>query len=189
MDLEPSPKKKVHFADIMGLDLIKVKTITPNNSCENLFKIFSPHLRLSNEAFSSKKFIFNIQPPLNDAQVLFRLTTQNVCLEEIAFSCCTMSGTVRVRNIAYEKKVFIRYTVDEWETFEDKWADFVPYSSDGETEKFEFRVSIPKDFVGLRIRFAICFQCGNAEYWDNNLNDNYTVDVREEVCRRIANIK
>lgn len=192
MNLESPRKKRVHFADILGQDLIKVKMITPNNSCENLFNLLSPHLRLPkvlSEAVLSKQFVFNLRQPLNEAQVSRRLTTQNVCLENIAFSCCSMSGTVCVKNIAYEKQVFVRYTIDEWNTFHDKWADYVPFSSDGITEKFSFRVSIPKDFVGRRIIFAICYRVGSMEYWDNNFNDNYTVEVREEICRRMGNIK
>lgn len=177
-------KKKVQFADILGQDLVKVRQITPNNSQENFFNLLSSRLHLPEiicDAAASKQLVCDFRRHLNDVNFPQRVITQNVCLENIAFSGFVITGIVRVKNIAHQKQVFVRYTLDGWKSYRDSWADFVPFSSNGITDKFSFRIQIPNDLdTERKIDFAICYRVGRSEYWDNNFNGNYTVDVREK---------
>ena len=160
-------KKKVQFADILGQDLVKVRQITPNNSQENLLNLLSSHLHLTEiicDATASKQLVCNFGRNLNDTDFPQRVITQNVCLENITFSGFVITGIVRVRNIAHQKQVFVRYTLDDWKSYRDSWADFVPFSSNGITDKFSFRIQIPIDLdSGREIYFAICYP--RRQWW------------------------
>jgi hypothetical protein len=63
----------------------------------------------------------------------------------------TIEGRVLVRNIAYEKRVFARFTLDAWETHRDEPAHFVQHyaaegwaggvrAGDPGTDAFEFTI-------------------------------------------------
>ena len=194
--IEPEPhKKKVQFADILGQDLVKVRYITPNNSHENMINLLCNELQLTENILDSsdfKQFVCDFRKLLNKESFPQRVVTQNVCLEDILVSGFVNKGIVRVKNIAHTKQVFVRYTLDNWQSYQDCWADFVPYSSDGITDKFSFRIQVSKELVSLqRIEFAICYRVGNGEYWDNNFNQNYSLNVRRKakVCRRRQNLR
>lgn len=184
MDFIAPNKKKVQFADILGQDLVKVKYITPNNSQENLLDLLSNELYFSSISWKesvSRQLVWDFRKHLNKENFPQRVITQHVCLEDIVITGFVITGIVRVKNISYQKQVFVRYTLDDWQTYRDSWADFVPYSSDGITDKFSFRIQISNEIDSCQnIDFAICFRVGNGEYWDNNFNKNYTVEVRQK---------
>lgn len=87
-----------------------------------------------------------------------------------------MTGVVRVANICYRKQVTVRYTTNNWVTFDDLTASYVLDSNDGATDRFSFSVNLPKCItVGGRLEFAIRYDAGDVilTFWDNNYGDNY----------------
>lgn len=171
-------KRRVHFADYDGQDLVSVKMITPTNSEEDLsMNKVVDILNHSATPVHLKRFSCCFTQPGSDEKFLSRVMERIVCLENIVFCGFAMTGTVRVKNIAFAKEVTARYTVDQWKSYRDVWADYVPKSSDGETDRFQFRVSIPQDVdVGAKLEFAIRYRTAGEEYWDNNFNRNYSAE-------------
>lgn len=171
-------KRHVHFADFDGQDLVSVKIITPANSEEDLSGCRTVDI-LNNAAtpILLKRFKCCFTQPASEEGFNARVIERNVCLENAVFCGFAMTGTVKVKNIAFAKEVTVRYTVDGWQSYRDIWADYVPKSSDGETDRFQFRISIPQDVdVGGRLEFAIRYRTAGKEYWDNNFQRNYCAE-------------
>ena len=171
-------KRRVHFADFDGQDLVSVKMITPASSEEDLSR--NKKLDILNHSATPvhlKRMSCCFTQPASDDKFIARVIERNVCLENVVFCGFAMTGTVKVKNIAFAKEVTARYTVDGWKSFRDVWADYVPKSSDGKTDRFQFRISIPQDLdVGGKLEFAIRYCTAGEEFWDNNFNRNYCAE-------------
>lgn len=171
-------KRRVHFADFDGQDLVSVKVITPANSEEDLSR--DKKLDILNHSATPvhlKRFSCCFTQPASDTKFTARVMERKVCLENVVFCGFAMTGTVKVKNISFAKEVTARYTADGWKTYRDVWADYVPKSSDGETDRFQFRISIPQDLdVGAKLEFAIRYSTAGEEYWDNNFHRNYCAE-------------
>ena len=106
-----------------------------------------------------------------------------------------LRGTVRVRNIAYEKRVAARFTIDDWTTVSEVLAlhsgPAVSHhdNGDGEDGKWDrFAFSISLEFYAPRLAgassrshaftllLAVRFTApGVGEWWDNNGGDNFRI--------------
>lgn len=80
-----------------------------------------------------------------------------------------LRGTVRVRNIAYEKCVAARFTTDGWTTVSEAHARYVgpaPGGTDTAWDVFAFSIPLhaPRTLL-LAVRYAVP---GVGEWWDNN---------------------
>ncbi|KAI7697923.1 Protein phosphatase 1 regulatory subunit 3A [Sarcoptes scabiei] len=75
------------------------------------------------------------------------LCEKNVLLHSITISETTIYGIVSCLNIHFIKKVYVRYTFDDWSTQIEREANYMLGSHDGRTDKFSFCIySQPKDF-------------------------------------------
>ncbi|KAL9957979.1 hypothetical protein ACROYT_G034939, partial [Oculina patagonica] len=169
----PSPAsgaKKVSFADLVGLKLEFVKTITPCSSEDNLSGDVDPwknHYATSGHL--PRRRVKCLMPcfvhPLESTDhFMKRVYSQNVCLENIVCKNFVVTGLIRVTNLSYSKEVTVRFTLDGWKTCQDIWADYMSTCSDGKTEKFSFRITVPHDFeVNQYIEFAIRYRVSNQE--------------------------
>lgn len=132
------------------------------------------------------------QPSCEPAHFFDRVRSSKVCLEN-----CMVDGPdgpldqfrittlIRVLNIGFEKVVQLRYSTNEWLTFTELPATYVPNSNDGFSDKFTAQFSIAVKagedghqtmMPGQRLVFAIRYLAnGNEEYWDNNLGLNYSI--------------
>ena len=108
-----------------------------------------------------------------------RVRDEKVVLENCLVNDAELivSGTVRVANIAFNKQVVVRYTVNQWATFTDVYASYVQNSNDGVTDRFSFTLNIPSYFAeGSKLSFAIVYRANGQEFWDSNGGANYTVE-------------
>lgn len=124
------------------------------------------------------------------------------------FTLCTpyLSGTVLVRNIAFEKHVAVRFTLDEWQTTSEvrarhtssviapSWerptvgdavAAIAAGSSDlaaASWDRFAFTIKLEDHAYKLQDRvlwMVVRYSVGGgAEWWDNNSDRNYRVGFR-----------
>jgi len=129
---------------------------------------------------SSKKDIFLstcfVQPGITPK------FTQEVLLHKVKLESCqinekdmTVHGFIRVANLGFTKLVTVRHTSNNWLTFNDVLAQYVPNSVGG-TDRFSFTLSIPKYFnAGNELLFAVFFQCQGVQFWDNNFGKNYEI--------------
>ena len=183
--------KRVSFADLVGLKLEFVRTITPSSSEENLRTLDDAlwNTNCDNTKAPSKRvkclYPCFVQPSESTNTFMRRVYSQNVCLEYIVCNNLVITGLVRVTNLSYMKEVTVRFTLNGWETYQDIWADFMSTSSDGRTETFSFRISVPHDFeVNRHMEFAIRYCVSDKEFWDNNNHNNYHVQCSERFVFR-----
>ena len=184
-----SRSKKVYFADLVGLKLEFVKTITPCSSEDNLCDLcgvvgaWKSHCDINGNVVRMKKMKCLLPcfvAPSRIGGFMGRVHSQNVCLENIACENFVVTGLIRVTNVSYIKEVTVRFTIDDWETFRDVWADYMSSCADGKTDKFCFRITIPVDFeINRHMQFAIRYQVSNQVFWDNNDRKNYHVQCCE----------
>ncbi|XP_017473581.1 PREDICTED: glycogen-binding subunit 76A [Rhagoletis zephyria] len=177
----PGRKKIVRFADVLGLDLADIKTFLdeiptiPKSAFEDLEVLESePPIQLGPK--SDKLLMPLFQQPGGLPKFLDRVREKQVSLENAAVTDHinqTITGTVRVRNLDFNKSVHIRYSLDNWRSYADLQANYAENSCDGFSDKFTFFLFGNSLQIGQRIEFAVRFQCKGQQFWDNNYGTNY----------------
>jgi len=178
-------KKRVSFADAAGFTLEFVKLIPPHNG-EDYVNIYTSDLWNVNNTYSqslrssSRPKERNLSPsftePYKTNSFFERVYSQNVCLESIVCQYFVVTGSIRVNNIGFTKEVTVRFTLDNWKSYRDIWADYFSSSMDGKTDKFWFRIAVPVDSaVDQEMKFAIRYCIGGQVFWDNNLDRDYKI--------------
>ncbi|XP_073534818.1 protein phosphatase 1 regulatory subunit 3G [Phyllobates terribilis] len=172
-------KKKVQFADSLGLCLASVKHFLPSDEPlvppAVLARLQSyppavPELQLVEDMAMSEGPV--------PAELLARLDEQGVCLEQVSASAWGVIGYVLVKDPGDSAQVKIRYTFNEWLSFLDCPASAPQQSPAPGTQRFHFNLCYPPS-TSL-IHFAICFTTSHGqEIWDNNQGVNYTVSCHQ----------
>ncbi|KAJ8339121.1 hypothetical protein SKAU_G00359070 [Synaphobranchus kaupii] len=149
-------KKQVSFADHKGLSLTAVK-------------VFS-------------EFEDPIDIPLSPSSdyLLYRqrLERQNVCLEHCTLQERSLTGTVAVKNLSYEKAVKVRITFDTWKSHTDVECSYVKdtYAGCSDRDTFSFQLGLPEQLrPHERVEFAIYYEVDGHAYWDSNQDQNYGI--------------
>jgi len=199
----PGGRKIVRFADIFGLDLSEVKVFmdevpripksaysdlnidpseyqvgSPLPVRKNSFAtpgFLAPRASVSNSSTTTLVPMFN-QPCLSPT-FLDKVHSQKICLENAYMDGQnTVSGIVRVLNLDFHKAVTVRWTANEWNTVTEQQAQYVTGSSQGNTDKFSFRLECGSLPVGSRLQLCLKFSC-LGEHWDSNGGANYFFQV------------
>ncbi|THD28031.1 hypothetical protein D915_001145 [Fasciola hepatica] len=103
-----------------------------------------------------------------------------------------LSGTIKVKNVHFDKKVWLRLTTNSWITFVDCPAVYNAQLSSGSShtpsrfDTFTFQIAAsdypPEIENPKRIEFAIRYCAGPnsscGEFWDNNEGGNYVIERR-----------
>ena len=176
-------KKRVCFADDLGFDLVSIRVVKESSdSPPMLRKSLLASLTVAENACteSTAAFVLNFSQPAAD-YLKFResLDRNKVCLENVILRNSTVEGTVKVVNLGYDKKIVLRYTVDDWSTIQEVSASYVQAGQTGPNniyDTFSFEFSVPKDIKKTaKVIFCICYEVNNQQYWDNNDNKNYEI--------------
>ena len=176
-------QKKVSFADHKGLALAHVRLVkeSPDEPPALNCDVLSSITKGANADISCKppiKLCFS-QPASDYMAFRDRISTNLVSLENVILRDYTMEGTIKVKNVTFEKSVYVRLSLDEWESHEDTPATYVPgpgmsYADPYDT--FSFRIEVPPSFdVTKKVQFAVCFEENGKQHWDNNNGQNYCV--------------
>nr|XP_039262700.1 protein phosphatase 1 regulatory subunit 3C-like [Styela clava] len=197
MNTAVSKSKKVTFADTHGMSLTMIKYMkeatTEPPVWEDLGFVMRS-LRLSSAACAQEPSIapekqtlvadFK-QPAADYIKFKQNLEINNVSLENVILKELTsISGTIKVKNISFEKKVFVRITFDKWLSFSDHEATYIKNFCDDEIyDTFQFNIAVPKSFdpVMQNVQFCICFASEKGEFWDNNNGGNYVISTNVSV--------
>lgn len=174
-EVEPEPppvavRRKVSFADAFGLDLVSVKEYDSRH-------ISRPDAdgREGEEYYISCLFTV----PVSNQDMEVRLQQQKLELERIELlpGTTTIRGIVRVLNLCFRKAVYIRVSLDGWQSHSELLAEYVPGSSDGETDCFSFLLVLAPPFQveGVRMEFCLRYESDVGTFWDNNGGTNYIV--------------
>ncbi|XP_042305340.1 protein phosphatase 1 regulatory subunit 3B [Sceloporus undulatus] len=178
-------KKRVSFADSRGLALTMVKVFSefdePLDIPFNITELIDSIMGLT--TVERDDFVLDfVQPSADYLDFRNRLQAEYVCLENCMLKDKSIMGTVKVRNLAFEKAVKIRMTFDTWKTFTDYPCQYVKDTYAGsDKDTFSFDISLPERVQPHeRIEFAVCYECDGKVYWDSNKGLNYRI-VRSEL--------
>ncbi|VDN81967.1 unnamed protein product [Brugia pahangi] len=191
-----SSYKSVRFADDCGKDLTTVRIISepsdypPTISASVIRRLLGETDENKKSSQVSGSWVISFKQPASE-YVKFRETLERgfVALENVVLKneICHMVGTIKVKNITYEKKVFVRFTSDGWKSFLDRMAIYQPSSSKF-YDTFSFDVELPTNGCNpnARIEFCICFEIGSSQgdtnqqqFWDSNNGRNYVLISQE----------
>ncbi|XP_029933237.1 protein phosphatase 1 regulatory subunit 3C-B-like [Myripristis murdjan] len=121
------------------------------------------------------------QPAADYLDLRNRLKAQQVCLESCSVQEHSLSGTVQVRNIGFEKSVAVRITFDSWRSFQDvpcRYLNNVYGCPDIDT--FSFSIPVPEALQpSERVEFCLQYQAQDQTFWDNNHGNNYRLLASE----------
>jgi protein phosphatase 1 regulatory subunit 3A/B/C/D/E len=85
--------------------------------------------------------------------------------------------SIRCLNLALEKRIFVRYTMDDWKTQGDVDAH---YTAGGDHSLDRFVATVPLSTEGaVKMQFVLCYQVNGCEHWDNNGSRNYHAEIEE----------
>lgn len=177
-------KKKVVFADDRGLSLTHVRMLTEGPGIPPTWS--SQFLMLVTKGVSAEvapepwEATFP-QPASNYLEFRKRIDENNVSLENVIVkeSEENVIGTIKVRNLSFQKEVFVRSSTDSWSTHEDVYCTYVsnnPTAVQGVKiiyDTFSFRLTLPPK--SRCIEFCVCYRCETGEHWDNNDGKNYHI--------------
>lgn len=115
----------------------------------------------------------------------------NVTMQELTLSQSDKSiiGRVRVRNIAYEKWVAARFTLDLWQTTSEVTAHFVESVDDGAFDIFTFTIRLHDMWSRIEERtmfVALRYTTAGKQFWDNNNGANYMLKFVGKLVTRKA---
>ncbi|KAK0466002.1 putative phosphatase regulatory subunit-domain-containing protein [Desarmillaria tabescens] len=127
----------------------------------------------------------------------------NVILESLTLppSTLALKGTLLVRNISYEKLVYVRFTLDDWQTTSEVAARYqtslpslpvlfkknltvgdvaagVATGGQGAWDRFEYTIKLEdyaSTLIDRTIFLVVRYSAGGGEWWDNNAGKNYRV--------------
>jgi hypothetical protein len=89
-----------------------------------------------------------------------------------AASGYTFTGHVVLKNLAYQKQVYLVSSTDDWST-----TRYVTVAYNGglpsDLESWQWATNVGGNFTS--IQFAAYYEVDGATYWDNNLGANYTL--------------
>ncbi|NXC50675.1 PPR3A phosphatase, partial [Penelope pileata] len=175
-DIPTTIARKVSFADAFGFDLVSVKEFDtweiPNIAQSN---------ELEDEVFPQEEFFLSqlFTLPASQEELLQKVREHKVLLESIVFlpGITCMNGIIRVLNVSFEKQVYVRMTLDDWVSYYDILAEFMPNSCGSETDQFYFKISLvpPYQRDGAKVEFCIRYETSIGTFWANNDDKNYTL--------------
>ncbi|XP_036893762.1 protein phosphatase 1 regulatory subunit 3A [Sturnira hondurensis] len=179
LDIPSSGTRRVSFADTFGLNLVSVKEF----DCWDLPSVLI-NSDLRKDIFHPGEYVLS---PLFDLpsskELMQQLQEQKAILESAEYlpGSTSMKGIIRVLNISFEKLVYVRMSLDDWQTHYDILAEYVPNSCDGETDQFSFKISLvpPYQKDGSKVQFCIRYETSVGTFWSNNNGTNYIL-----VCQK-----
>uniref|UniRef100_A0A667ZQK1 Protein phosphatase 1 regulatory subunit n=1 Tax=Myripristis murdjan TaxID=586833 RepID=A0A667ZQK1_9TELE len=176
-DGSSNSKKSVVFADSRGLALTAVHVF--NEAEDDLLAELQFLADL--EGRGSALVLDFTQPAADYLDLRNRLKAQQVCLESCSVQEHSLSGTVQVRNIGFEKSVAVRITFDSWRSFQDvpcRYLNNVYGCPDIDT--FSFSIPVPEALQpSERVEFCLQYQAQDQTFWDNNHGNNYRLLASE----------
>lgn len=183
-----SERKRVKFADSMGLNLASVKHFSSLEDPQIPSKVLSRHKSFPpppqqqdfiNELCHTFKSsldtdrLFACFPEPRETER--RVQQLRVCLEKVIITQFDVRGQIRVLTDCPEKEVGVRYTFNDWLSYVD--AQALPAAAPGFVgDRFSFTVYTPPFMdPSSAVHLAVYLKSEDGEFWDNNEGQNYTL--------------
>jgi protein phosphatase 1 regulatory subunit 3A/B/C/D/E len=177
-------KKKVSFADDCGFELTTIRVLTKSSDVPPIVDYSIKMQKLKAKSLTVDRsiskpcstWVVDFKQPAGDYLAFHRkLESTLVALENVFVKNDQrrLIGTVKVKDICYEKSVFVRFTDNEWKSYHDHPCT---YLSTFDTFQFDFEIPCHDSIHHQRLEFCLCFRTDRGEeYWDNNQGRNYEV--------------
>lgn len=177
----PDTRKRVRFADALGLELAVVRRFRPGEpprvprhvqvqlqrDALRHFAPCQPRARGLQEARAALE-------PAREPGFAARLQAQRICLERADAGPLGVAGSARVLDLAYEKRVSVRWSADGWRSLRESPAAYAgPAPAPPRADRFSFRLPAPP--VGGALLFALRYRVTGREFWDNNGGRDYAL--------------
>ncbi|KAM3863172.1 protein phosphatase 1 regulatory subunit 3C-B-like [Diretmus argenteus] len=184
-------KKRVVFADSKGMSLTAIHVFSKfddepcrNRGCKGITEelqfdmsdLESATMDLKINLVRSLALDFK-QPSADYLDFRNRLIKNSVCLENCSLQERSLTGTIKVRNVGFEKLVQVRTTFDSWVSYTNVDCTFMNnvYGCQ-DTDTFAFVLELPTNVPPQnRVEFCVCFKTQDQTHWDNNDGKNYTL--------------
>ncbi|KAE8277236.1 Protein phosphatase 1 regulatory subunit 3G [Larimichthys crocea] len=186
--LESNERKRVKFADSMGLNLASVKHFSSLEEPQIPSKVLSRHksfppqqqdfLNDLCQSFKSSLYTDRLVSCFPEPREVERRVQQlHVCLERVTITQFDVRGQIRVLTGCSHKEVGVRYSFNDWLSYVD--AQALPVAADQPGfvgERFSFTVYTPPVMDPTSaVHFAVYLKSVEGEFWDNNEGQNYTL--------------
>jgi hypothetical protein len=109
--------------------------------------------------------------------------SRDIAVENINLVGTTVEGIVRVRNIAFEKWIAVRFTFDTWQTTSEVTARYKESLPNSTFDRFMFSIKLADVLSRAEEKtlfLAVRYSVASREIWDNNRGRNYQVRVVRE---------
>ncbi|KAI7793231.1 protein phosphatase 1 regulatory subunit 3C [Triplophysa rosa] len=176
-------KKRVVFADDKGLSLTSVR----------IFNAYHPETETEDTPHPEEKVKVAERPSTQTGKIRVKLGFPQPCpdraslkenlvqLESCSVTEKTLSGSVRVCNVKFDKTVSVRITFDSWRSHQNIACTYVREPQGSlETDLFAFNIPLPFEMdPAKRVEFLVVFQPGKTgvQLVDNNKGKNYHISV------------
>ncbi|XP_076370947.1 protein phosphatase 1 regulatory subunit 3C-like isoform X3 [Tachypleus tridentatus] len=193
----PPPQKRegrkvVRFADALGLDLENVRYMMKNDLPPFIPSSAFTDLKQSQVNSYDIELVSDFIMPSLSSSFTERVRDLAVSLHSVSTANTTVYGIVAVMNLTFHKNIFIRYTVDGWNSHHDVNATYIQGSSEGDVDKFSFNIFVCPQDLSTRnhsLDFAVCYQTQDGkEFWDNNNGLNYKLKCEPKRSSFVSNI-
>lgn len=171
--------KRVSFADKIGKQLTEVREYDEANELRVLYANHATMLPeeipvVLSDIPTIKYFSLFPQPSRNYPSFMNQLWKQKVCLETAHVKNESVTGVIKVINLAFHKKVEVKITFDAWKSHTLRPAQY--HSTESVSiDSFTFQFYIPPKTKN--IKFCIRYECDGNEFWDNNEGVDYCISA------------
>lgn len=192
---EGEGRKRVKFADSLGLNLASVKHFSSLEEPQIPTKVLSRHRSFPPQQFEPLHGLTGparFRPSLDTDRLVRcfpepcvteqRLQRLKVCLEGVHITQFDVRGHIRTLG-GSQSEVGVRYTFNDWLSHVDAQALPVPAPQEEVTdavgERFGFTVYTPPVMdPSSAVHFAVYLKTSEGDFWDNNEGQNYTLRYR-----------
>lgn len=177
-------QRRVSFADTNGFALEQIRSfeVQPPTDFVDDDDDLLPKVNFEATRHRSKDrrfvpyFTLPWSEPGRKGLVFAALEDRKVILETfLVNSPWKISGTILVKNLSYHKRVFVKQTLDKWQTHTVVDATFLN-SANENVDRFRFELQFSfKLPPGTRLELVLGYEVshGPGQYWDSNCGNNY----------------
>lgn len=117
--------------------------------------------------------------PVNTENIIERVNQDNVVLEYFFIRGPVGYGAVCVKNRAYAKRIFVRYTTNEWKTCNEIGATHSLHFPEKNIDRFQFKLcsNLPDVASAKYLTFIIGYCTDDETFWDNNFTQDYRLEI------------
>lgn len=164
---ESGARKRVQFADTLGMSLADVKHFSALEEPRVPHAVLTRYQNFPPPQAHVEPMLLPCFPELVDAEQ--RAHEMGVALEKVHVTPFEVRGQILARNEDAHAGVFVRYTFNEWLSHVD--APAVRVSA----RRFTFSVLVPPLWSASAVHLAVFLGSADGEFWDNNRGHNYSL--------------